>query len=65
MRKCLPGHIEGMLRYISVEKRFGTPDRCRELYMEAIGAATTEEYQKVFLYIHYAKTGTSRIRVGF
>jgi hypothetical protein len=57
MTDCLPGHIEGLIRYICLEKRTGNAEKCVSLYEEAINATTTEEYQKVFLYIHYAKLG--------
>lgn len=57
MKVVLPGHIEGILRYICLEKRQRNKEKCHQLYMEAIELPNTEDYQKVFLYIHYAKLG--------
>jgi pre-mRNA-processing factor 39 len=55
MKVVLPGHVEGILRYICFEKRQGNKEKCNQLYMEVIESPATEDYQKVFLYIHYAK----------
>jgi pre-mRNA-processing factor 39 len=55
MKVVLPGHVEGILRYICLEKRQGNKEKCNQLYMEVIESPDTEDYQKVFLYIHYAK----------
>jgi len=55
MKVILPGHVEGILRFIGFEKRQGNKEKCNELYKEIIDSPLTEEYQKVFLYIHYAK----------
>lgn len=58
MKVVLPGHVEGIIRYICLEKRQGNKEKCHQLYMEAIESPNIEEYQKVFLYIHHAKLGT-------